>query len=215
MTRSALASMAANRSRSPTGRRSPRPESAYTARTSATSRSAPAIRSIFCSTGFLLHHGNCFPHFMTDHCPCPSTSDRRPLTDPGGRDRKNRPPEREFGPPEGAAVACLGVRETRDRLRQGRSTVTDHVGSVLEDIGKRDGELGAYVSVAGDEALRAAAAADARIRALGPAAWRDRPLLGVTVSVKDLIQTADLPTLRGSLLPNRRARADAPAVARL
>ena len=112
-------------------------------------------------------------------------------------------------------MACLGVRETRDHLRQGRSTVADHVGSVLEDIGKRDGELGAYVSVAGDEALRAAAAADARIRALGPAAWRDRPLLGVTVSVKDLIQTADLPTLRGSLLPNRRARADAPAVARL
>ena len=106
-------------------------------------------------------------------------------------------------------MACLGVRETRDRLRQGRSTVADHVGSVLEDIGKRDGELGAYVSVAGDEALRAAAAADARIRALGPAAWRDRPLLGVTVSVKDLVQTADLPTLRGSLLPNRRARADA------
>src|SRR5215217_8841635 len=46
-------------------------------------------------------------------------------------------------------------------------------------------------------------------------AWRDRPLLGLTVSVKDLVQTQDLPTTRGSLLPNSRPRSDAPVVARL
>ncbi|KRV49680.1 amidase [Wenjunlia vitaminophila] len=93
--------------------------------------------------------------------------------------------------------------------------MTDHVQSVLTAIHKVDTELGAFVSVAGDEALRAAEAADAKVRALGPAAWADQPLLGVTVAVKDLVQTEDLPTTRGSLLPNRRARADAPAVARL
>jgi aspartyl-tRNA(Asn)/glutamyl-tRNA(Gln) amidotransferase subunit A len=86
---------------------------------------------------------------------------------------------------------------------------------VLSTIREADGELGAFLSIAGDEALRAAEAADARIRTLGPAAWQEQPLLGVTISVKDLIQTRDLPTTRGSLLENRRPRVDAPAVARL
>jgi aspartyl-tRNA(Asn)/glutamyl-tRNA(Gln) amidotransferase subunit A len=86
---------------------------------------------------------------------------------------------------------------------------------VLRAIRETDGELGAFVSVAGDEAMRAAEAADTRIRALGPAAWQEQPLLGVTISVKDLIQTEDLPTTRGSLLENHRPRVDAPAVARL
>jgi aspartyl-tRNA(Asn)/glutamyl-tRNA(Gln) amidotransferase subunit A len=94
-------------------------------------------------------------------------------------------------------------------------SVSEHVESVLTDIRQTDVELGAFVSVAGDEALLAAEVADTRIARLGPAAWRDQPLLGITVAVKDLIQTEDLPTTRGSLLPNRRARADAPAVARL
>jgi aspartyl-tRNA(Asn)/glutamyl-tRNA(Gln) amidotransferase subunit A len=93
--------------------------------------------------------------------------------------------------------------------------VADHVESILTTIHKRNPELNAYVSVADEQALRSAEACDARIRELGPAAWRDRPLLGITVSVKDLIQTEDLPTTRGSLLRNRRADVDAPAVQRL
>lgn len=87
--------------------------------------------------------------------------------------------------------------------------------SVLAAIADADAGLGAFVAVAGEQALRDASTADQAIARLGSAAWRDRPLLGVTVSVKDLIQTQDLPTSRGSLLPNDRARADAPAVARL
>lgn len=107
------------------------------------------------------------------------------------------------------------MRATRELLRRGESTVAEHVAAVLENIAERDGELGAFVSVAGGAALREAEAADAVIRARGPAAWRERPLLGVTVSVKDLVQTRELPTTRGSLLANRRRRADAPAVERL
>lgn len=94
-------------------------------------------------------------------------------------------------------------------------SVSEHVESTLADIRHTDLDLGAFVSVAGEEALRAAEQADTRVARLGPAAWRDQPLLGITVAVKDLIQTGDLPTTRGSLLPNPRARADAPAVARL
>lgn len=108
-----------------------------------------------------------------------------------------------------------GIRETRELLRRGDSSVAEHVESVLAAIHRADPALGAFLSVAGDGAVREAERADTRIRALGPAAWREQPLLGVTVAVKDLIQTGDLPTTRGSLLRNDRAMADAPSVARL
>lgn len=107
-----------------------------------------------------------------------------------------------------------GIAATRGRLLSGELTVAEHVRATLTAIGEQD-RLGAFVAVAGEEALAAAEKADARIRELGADAWRDMPLLGVTVSVKDLLQTQDLPTRRGSLARNDRPRADAPAVARL
>lgn len=110
---------------------------------------------------------------------------------------------------------CHGIQETRQLLLEGRSTVVGHVEDVLGAIRGTDPELGAYVEVAEARALREAAAADLLVARLGPAAFRGRPLLGVTVSVKDLIQTEELPTRRGSLLPNHRTAADAPSVARL
>jgi aspartyl-tRNA(Asn)/glutamyl-tRNA(Gln) amidotransferase subunit A len=99
-------------------------------------------------------------------------------------------------------------------LRGRHSTVTGLLQSALEAIGEVDAGLGAFVAVAGETALREAEAADRLIARLGEAAWRHRPLLGVLLAVKDLIQTQQLPTRRGSLLPNSRAMADAPAVAR-
>jgi aspartyl-tRNA(Asn)/glutamyl-tRNA(Gln) amidotransferase subunit A len=96
----------------------------------------------------------------------------------------------------------------------GEVSVVEHVQATLTAIREHD-TLGAFVAVAGDEALAAAEKADARIREMGADAWRDMPLLGVTVSVKDLLQTQDLPTRRGSLLRNDRAPRDTPAVARL
>ncbi len=86
---------------------------------------------------------------------------------------------------------------------------------MLDDIAELDPDLGAFLSVADHQAVRDAEAADLLVRTEGPDAWRNRPMLGITVSVKDLIQTRDLPTTRGSLVPNRRADVDAPAVARL
>ncbi|WP_458246945.1 amidase [Streptomyces sp. MAI_2237] len=111
-------------------------------------------------------------------------------------------------------MTARGIRHIKELLSEGELTVADHVRSVLSAIQERD-TLGAYVAVAGEEALRAAELADARIRERGREAWWDQPLLGVTVSIKDLLQTRDLPTRRGSLLPNARPAQDAPAVARL
>ncbi|QWQ41401.1 amidase [Streptomyces sp. YPW6] len=108
-----------------------------------------------------------------------------------------------------------GIHTTRKSLLDGHSTVTGHVLDVLGAIRATDPEIGAYVEVAEARALREAEAADRLLAVLGPAAFRDRPLLGSTVSVKDLIQTESLGTRRGSLLPNRREPADAPSVARL
>lgn len=110
-------------------------------------------------------------------------------------------------------MTAQGFGALRERLRQGETSVVEHVQSMLTAI--QADSRGAFVAVAGDEALRAAEEADRRIRERGRHAWHGAPLLGVTVSVKDLLQTRDLPTARGSLLENRRERADAPAVARL
>ncbi|EHN77687.1 amidase [Streptomyces coelicoflavus] len=111
-------------------------------------------------------------------------------------------------------MTARGVGDTRRLLRRGELSAVEHTTAVLEAVRERD-TLDAYVAVAGEEALRAAGRADARIRELGADAWHTLPLLGVTVSVKDLLQTRDLPTGRGSLLPNDRPREDTPAVARL
>ncbi|RSS08083.1 amidase [Streptomyces sp. WAC08401] len=111
-------------------------------------------------------------------------------------------------------MTARGIRRTKELLSRRELTVVEHVQDVLAAVRERD-HLGAYVAVAGDEAIRAAARADELIRDRGREAWWDLPLLGVTVSVKDLLQTRDLPTTRGSLLPNGRPAQDAPAVARL
>ncbi|MFI5662048.1 amidase [Streptomyces sp. NPDC051684] len=86
---------------------------------------------------------------------------------------------------------------------------------MLDAVRAANPRLRAFVEVAHGTALDEARAADRLLAARGEAAFAGRPLLGVTVSVKDLIQTEQLPTRRGSLLPNRRAAVDAPSVARL
>ena len=93
--------------------------------------------------------------------------------------------------------------------------MTETVQAVLTAIQRLDPALGAFLAVADEPALRAAELADRRISKLGELAWQQQPLLGMPISVKDLIGTRDLPTTRGSLLPNDRPRVDAPAVARL
>jgi aspartyl-tRNA(Asn)/glutamyl-tRNA(Gln) amidotransferase subunit A len=107
------------------------------------------------------------------------------------------------------------IRDIRTALREGGSSVVELIERTLADIKRVDTELNAFVAVAGDEALRQAEAADDLIRRRRAEAWDEQPLLGTPISVKDLIQTRDLPTRRGSLLANQRPMTDAPAVARL
>lgn len=112
-------------------------------------------------------------------------------------------------------MTYVGMHATKELLRNGHTSVVENMHSVLATISEVDPGLGAFISVAGEQALREAEAADNRIRRLGRAVWQEQPLLGIPVAVKDLIQTRDLATTRGSLLTNHRARVDAPAVARL
>jgi aspartyl-tRNA(Asn)/glutamyl-tRNA(Gln) amidotransferase subunit A len=110
-------------------------------------------------------------------------------------------------------VTRSGLAEVRRRLAAGESSVAAEVASALDAI--RASTLDAFVAVADERALREAERADSLLRALGAEAFERLPLLGATVAVKDLIQTGDLPSARGSLIPNRRPAMDAPAVARL
>lgn len=107
------------------------------------------------------------------------------------------------------------IQETTQSFIQRDRTVVQHTQGVLNAIREFDEAVGAFVTLANDTALVEAEKIDQLIASRGGSAFRDRPLLGVPVSIKDLIQTRDLPTRRGSLVPNCREARDAPVVARL
>jgi len=89
-----------------------------------------------------------------------------------------------------------------------RRTSEKLVEACLERIAARDGELAAWVHVNAEASLAQARALD-RQPALGP-------LHGVPVGIKDIIDTADMPTEHGSpIYRGNRPRADAAAVALL
>ncbi|WP_207935777.1 amidase [Actinomadura sp. KC216] len=107
----------------------------------------------------------------------------------------------------------LTIEDAAAALRTGALTSTALTRTVLDRIARLDPALGAYVTVTEDEALAAAAGADADF-----ARGRDRsPLQGVPLVVKDLIATRDAPTRANSevLAPGWGGGVDAPAVARL
>ena len=81
----------------------------------------------------------------------------------------------------------------------------------LERIDAADDRLHAFTAVLRDAALARAGEVDAH-----RGAWRDRPLLGVPVAVKDVICTRGAPTTAGSrILADYRPPYDATAVTRL
>jgi aspartyl-tRNA(Asn)/glutamyl-tRNA(Gln) amidotransferase subunit A len=107
----------------------------------------------------------------------------------------------------------LTIRDAAAELRAGTLTSVALTTAVLDTIAQQDAVLGAYVTVTGDAALAAAAAADADF-----AAGVDRsPLQGIPLAVKDIIATRDAPTTANSrvLDPDWGAGVDAPVVARL
>jgi Asp-tRNA(Asn)/Glu-tRNA(Gln) amidotransferase A subunit family amidase len=99
----------------------------------------------------------------------------------------------------------LSASEAARAIQSGRLTAEALVNACLERIAARDGELAAWVHLDADAALAQARALD-RQPARGP-------LHGVPVGIKDIFDTADLPTEHGSpIYRGNRPRADAAAV---
>jgi len=93
-------------------------------------------------------------------------------------------------------------------IAAGRATAVQAVEAALERIDARDGDVRAWKSLDPKQALAEAAARDAETPA--------SPLHGVPVGVKDVLDTADLPTGYGSSIhEGSRPVADAAAVALL
>ncbi len=93
----------------------------------------------------------------------------------------------------------LSLLDLCARIESGRLTPAGAVGLVREAIAAREPAVGALVCT--DPA---------------PAIPTTGPLAGIAVGIKDIIDTADLPTAMGSpLYEGWRPRADAPVVARL
>lgn len=102
------------------------------------------------------------------------------------------------------------ARAWRDRLRAGELSSRELVSRVLERL-EHAHALNAVVAVDADATLAAADAADA-----ARSAGDDRSLLGLPITIKDSIETHDLPTASGSFAREGfRAAVDATVVQRL
>lgn len=86
-----------------------------------------------------------------------------------------------------AALNELGVAAIVEGVRAGTFSATEVLESCLQRIRHRDSALNAWSAVSGEEVLRAAEAIEA-----------GSPLAGVPFGVKDVLDTADLPTEMGS-----------------
>jgi len=92
----------------------------------------------------------------------------------------------------------LTIKETQEGLLKGKFTAVGLVDSYLERINKHNKELNAFLTVCEEEAYKKAKEADERIKSLKEKAFTDFPLLGVTVSFKDLFLTKGVRTTAGS-----------------
>ena len=106
----------------------------------------------------------------------------------------------------------LSAPETAAAIRDGRLTSHELVEACLKRIEAREPEVQAWAFLDPEHALRQARAADEqrkRGRPLGP-------LHGLPVGVKDIVDTADMPTENGTVLhAGRRPRQDATLVSLL
>lgn len=109
-------------------------------------------------------------------------------------------------------LADLSIEEAAQRLRRGEISSLGLTKAHLERITERDGAYRAFVHVAADNALAAAAQADGLLtcgKDLGA-------LHGIPVAVKDMFDTRDMPTTYGSdVYVRHRPAQDAEVVTRL
>jgi aspartyl-tRNA(Asn)/glutamyl-tRNA(Gln) amidotransferase subunit A len=103
------------------------------------------------------------------------------------------------------------IREIRQQIRSGSRSATEVVRDAIGRIERLDPELHAFVTITADHALARAAALD-RDRA----SWRDAPLLGVPVALKDNLSTRGIRTTASSrMLEHFVPPYDATVVSRL
>ena len=108
--------------------------------------------------------------------------------------------------------AQLGAAEAAQRIREGLLTSEELVQACLERIRQVEPTVQAWTFLDEQHALEQARSRDERKRSGQPIG----PLHGVPVGVKDIIDTADMPTENGTVLHKGRApRADAAVVASL
>src|SRR5204862_8325371 len=114
--------------------------------------------------------------------------------------------------PRGLRVTGRPIHELTEAYRRSESTPTAATEAFLARIARLDGELGAYLTVTREQALRAAADADARYRAGKPLG----PLDGAPLVYKDVLCTRGVTTTCGSrMLEGFVPPYDATVVARL
>ena len=104
--------------------------------------------------------------------------------------------------------ACAAVEDTARAVREGADTALGVFDACCERIEAVEPEVGAWIHLAPDVGRSMAQAVDA-----GP---HDGALAGVPVALKDVIDTADMPTEKGTPIhEGRRPKTDATVVARL
>jgi len=107
---------------------------------------------------------------------------------------------------------ALSATDAIRKIREGKLTSVDLVKACLKRIEDTDGQLHAWVYLNPEHALAQAADLD-QIRLNGRPLG---PLHGVPVGLKDIIDTKEMPTERGSVIfKDRRPEADAAVVDRL
>jgi Asp-tRNA(Asn)/Glu-tRNA(Gln) amidotransferase A subunit family amidase len=104
----------------------------------------------------------------------------------------------------------LTVFAARAGIATGELSPVELLDAVLERVADRNDELRAYLFVDEDGAREASRAAEAAARE-----GDDRPLLGIPICVKDVIDVAGMPTTAGAAHWRREPAVDAVAVARV
>lgn len=97
-------------------------------------------------------------------------------------------------------ILTLGAVALRDRLAAGEVSAVSVVRACLAQIANREHEIQAWAWLDGDHALQQAERLDALRKSGRPIG----PLHGLPVGVKDIIDTADMPTANGAALDEGR-----------
>ncbi len=111
-----------------------------------------------------------------------------------------------------STLAAMSATDVRTRMAAGELSATDYARALLARVDEVDAEVQAWAHLDPAHVLAQADAAD-DARALGEAIG---PLHGLMIGLKDIIDTADLPTEDGTVLhAGRMPREDAALVRRL